>query len=93
MGATTIQRSEVLGLWDIKENPDGSMHTFSVKFIKKNGEVVFIQHGTPCGLNMNLKKNRMRGIREVDENFNALGHPIPVNIDLIIEFNKLRVKI
>ena len=52
-----------------------------------------IKHGTPCGLKMDMKKNRMRGISEVDENFNKIGHPIPVNIDLIIEFNNLRVKI
>jgi len=89
----TIQRSEVLQLWDIKETPDGLMHTFQVKFITKKGKLVHIKRGTPCGLNMDMKSNRVRGIIEVDDNYNKIGHPTPVNIDLIIEFNNLRVKL
>jgi hypothetical protein len=88
----TIRRSEVLQLWDIKEDPNGRMHVFSVKFITKTGKLVHIKRGTPCGLNMDMKSNRMRGIIEVDDKFRKIGHPTPVNIDLIIEFNNLRVK-
>ncbi|MCD4681121.1 MAG: hypothetical protein K8S00_12120 [Bacteroidales bacterium] len=93
MEAKTIQRAEVLKSWDIKEDPDGRIHTFSVKFVTKTGKIIDIKRGTPCGLNMNMKENRMRGIIEVDEKYNKIGHPTPVNIDLIIEFNNLRVKI
>ncbi|NQT78052.1 MAG: hypothetical protein HQ565_10080 [Bacteroidetes bacterium] len=82
-----IKLSTVLAQLDEKVLPDGSQKTFSIKFIKKNGELVYYPRCVSCGLNMNLKANAMRGVRLVDRNFDPLDHHTPVYIWSILEFN------
>lgn len=82
-----IRRRIVLQEIDVKTNPDGSQVVFSIQFDKKNGERVYYPRAVACGLKMNLKDNRMRGVIPVDVNGNAIGHPTPVGIDRIIQFN------
>ena len=77
--------------FDIKETPEGNQMVFSIKFIKKDGELVFIPAAVACGLSCNMAKNRLRGVMPIDENLNRIGHPYPVNIDAIIEWNGLKV--
>ncbi len=83
----SIRRNDALREYDVKETPSGRQTTFSIKFLKKNGEVVFLPKAVASGLNMNMKEHRMRGVVAIDEKGNKIGHVYPVNIDFIIEWN------
>ena len=87
-----IRRNLVLKEFEAKETPDGKQRVFSIKFVKKDGELVFIPRAVATGLKMNMKENRMRGILPVDENGNACGHVTPVHIDSLIEYNGIKVR-
>lgn len=89
--AETIRRNLMLRELDIKETPQGQQSVFNIKFVKKNGELVFIPRAVACGLKMNLKENHMRGVIPVDARGDSAGHPTPVNIDSIVEWNGMRV--
>lgn len=91
MGA--ILRVQALREMDIKENPFGKRITFSIKFIKKNGEVVFLTHAICVGLRFRMQGTRFRGVLPVNAKGDAIGHVYPVNIDNIIEFNNNTVKL
>ncbi|NQU85269.1 MAG: hypothetical protein HQ541_05865 [Mariniphaga sp.] len=85
--ANTIRRNLALKEYDIKENPNGKQTVFSIRFIKKNGETVFLPRAVACGLPYSLKENRLRGVVPVDEGLNLTGHVYPVNIDAIVQWN------
>lgn len=85
--ADTIRRNYALREYDIKETPSGRQMTFSIKFIKKDGEIVFLPRAVACGLPYNLKDNRARGVIAVDNKGDKTGHAYPVNIDLMLEWN------
>ena len=87
-----IRRNLVLKQYEAKETPDGKQTVFSIKFVKKDGELVFMPHAVAAGLKMNMKENRMRGVLPVDENGNACGHVTPVNINSLIEYNGIKVR-
>ena len=82
-----IKLSTVLSQLDEKLGPDGNPNTFSIKFVKKNGELAFYNRCISTGLNLNLKSNAMRGVRRVDREFNPMDHHTPVYILSILEFN------
>jgi len=86
--ATTIRRNLALKEYDIKETPDGKQVVFSIKFVKANGEIVFMPRAVACGLKQNMKNNRLRGVLPVDAQNNSIGHPTPVSINAILEWNK-----
>lgn len=88
----TIRRNLLLKDMEATEKPDGSQNVFSIKFVKKDGELVFIPMAVATGLKMNMKENRMRGILPVDAKGNAAGHVTPVHIDGLIEYNNAKVK-
>lgn len=85
--AESIRRNVALREYDIKETPSGRQVVFSIKFLKKNGELIFLPTAVACGLPFNMKENRMRGVVAVDDNGDKIGHPYPVNIDLFLEWN------
>jgi hypothetical protein len=87
----TIRRNLLLKEYDIKELPTGKQPVFSLKFVKKNGELVFMPRAVACGLNAGMKTNRLRGFMPVDAAADGIGHPTPVNIDAIIEWNGMQV--
>lgn len=89
--AETIRRNLALREYDTKETPDGKQVVFSIKFIKKNGELVFIPKAVACGLSQNLKSNRLRGVIPVDRDNEQIGHPTPVNINAITEWNGKKI--
>lgn len=89
--AETIRRSLVLQEYDIKETTRGKQPVFSIRFVKKNGELVFIPRAVACGLPFNAKENRMRGVLPVDTYGNATSHPTAVHIDAIMEWNGKKV--
>lgn len=88
----TIRRNLALKEYELKETPDGKQSTFSIRFVKKNGEVVFIPRAVAAGLPFNGKDNRMRGVLTVDSENNASGHVTPVHIDGIIEWNGKKIR-
>lgn len=89
--ATKIRRNLMLKEYDVKETPDGKQTTFSIRFIKKNGEIVFMARAAACGLTANMSKNSIRGIVPIDLKGDKIGHPTPVSIDAIIEWNGMEV--
>ena len=86
-----IRRNLMLREYDIKDTPAGKQTVFSIKFIKQNGEMVFMPRAVACGLTANMKKNRLRGVVPIDFKGDKIGHPTPVNIDAIIEWNGMEV--
>lgn len=89
----TIYLDRVLAEMDMAVKPDGSANTFSIRFVKQNGESVFVFRAIKSGLKMNLKKHAMRGVRPVDKMLNTIGHVYPVWIWAITEFNGHKVKL
>lgn len=89
---STIRRKTVLQEMDIKTNPrTGEQIVFSIQFDTLNGERIYYPRAICCGLNMNMSANRYRGIIPVDKHKNRIGHPTPVGIDRIIQFNGMEV--
>lgn len=89
--AAKIRRNLVLKEYEAKETPDGKQTTFSIKFVKKDGELVFMPRAVASGLPFNMKNNRMRGVLPVDERGDSAGHVTPVHIDGIVEWNGFKV--
>ncbi len=89
--ADKIRRNLMLREYDMKETPAGKQTTFSIKFIKQNGEVVFMPRAVACGLTANMSQNRIRGVLPIDLEGNKISHPTPVSIDAIIEWNGMDV--
>jgi hypothetical protein len=85
--AESIRRNYALREYDIKETPDGKQVVFSIRFIKNNGESVFLPRAVACGLSCNMKENRLRGVVAIDAKGDKIGHIYPVSIDLITEWN------
>ena len=89
--AETIRRNLALREYDVKETPGGKQTVFSIKFVKNNGELVFIPRAVACGLSQNMKDNHLRGVLPIDAKGDSSGHPTPVNIDAITEWNGKKV--
>ena len=87
-----IRRNLALKEYEIKETPDGKQTIFSIRFVKKNGEIVFISRAIAAGLPFNNKDKRMRGVLPVDRDNNSSGHVTPVHIDGIIEWNGKKIR-
>ena len=86
-----IRRADVLREYDIKESPSGKQLVFSIKFVKKSGELVFLPRAVATGLPWNLAENRQRGVIPVDASGEKIWHIYPVRIDNILEWNGNRV--
>jgi hypothetical protein len=86
-----IRRADVLREYDIKSDPHGKQVAFTIRFIKINGESVFLPRAVATGLNWNVAESRMRGIRPVNSELDPIGHIYPVRIDNITEWNGKRV--
>jgi hypothetical protein len=89
--AETIRRNDALREYDIKETPSGKQTVFSIKFITKTGQLIFLSRAVASGLPFSVKDNRMRGVVAIDQHGDKIGHPYPVNIDLITEWNSKRI--
>lgn len=67
--------------------------TFTIQFYKANGELVTLPRALSCGLRMNMKTLRKRGVQPTDASGNAIGHVYPVCIDNIRMFNNRQITI
>ena len=88
-----INRNLALKKFELKDAPKGKQVTFSIKFVKKNGDLVFIPRAVAAGLRFNIRNNCMRGVLPVDADNNVSGHVTPVHIDGIIEWNSKKIKL
>lgn len=86
----SIRRIDVLREYDIKDI-HGKQVKFSISFVKKNGELVFLPSAVACGLPYHVAANRQRGVIAVDKNGDKIGHVYPVCIDNIVEWNGKKV--
>ncbi len=87
-----MKRHEVLKAITYKEDGLGKPVVFSIKFrTKGSGELIFIPQGIACGVKGNMSANRLRGVQPVDDKGNYTGHPTPMSIDRIVEFNGEKV--
>lgn len=92
MDRPTIKLSTALAELDENVLPDGKQKIFSIKFIKKNGELVYFKRAVKTGLNkVNLKANNLVGVLPIDESGKSISHPTPVVIWNIVGFNGKRV--
>ena len=88
-----IRRADVLREYDIKETPQGRRVVFSIKFVTRSGELVFLPRAIASGLPWNVAENRQRGVMPVDQSGEKTSHVYPVRIDNIIEWNGKRVSL
>lgn len=88
----TIKRNQVLDELDIRTLPDGRKRIFSIKFVTKEGKLIFLPQAYACGAGrMNNKRFRVRGIQPCDCKGNPEYHPYPVCIDSILQYNGKKV--
>lgn len=72
---------------ELHEDTSGRKHLFSIKFVNKKGEVAYFPHAYSCGLRADMKTNRLRGVNPCTPNGLSIGHPTPVCIDNLLEYN------
>jgi len=89
----SIRRNLALKECEIKVTPDGQQVKFSIKFVTKGGEIIFIPCVIAAGLRFDMKYYCMRGVLPIDSENNASGHVTPVHIDEIIEWNGKKVRL
>lgn len=88
----TIRRNLALSDMDIRFDESGKRRIFSIKFVSKEGKLYFIPQAYACGAGrMNNKEYQLRGIQPCNCKAEPEGHPYPVNIDLILEYNKQKI--
>lgn len=90
---SVIRRNLALKEYEVKETPEGRPVIFSIRFVKRSGELVYYPRAIAAGLRFNMKENRMRGVLPVDEWCRAAGHVTPVHIDGITEWNGKKIKL
>jgi len=87
-----IRRNAMLADMDVRTNPDGTRRLFSIKFVTQEGKLYFIPQAFARGAGkMNMNDWRLRGIQPCDCKGFPEGHPYPVLIDNILEYNKYKV--
>lgn len=88
----TIRRNLALADMDIRTDERGRRRIFSIKFVSKEGKVYFMPQAYAYGAGrMNMKEYQLRGVQPCDCKGNPEGHPYPVDIDLILEYNKKKI--
>lgn len=87
----TIRRADCLREMETREDAYGHRVLYSIQFYSKKGEVVYFVHAFTCGLRVNMKQNRLRGVQPCDSAGNKVGHVVAVSIDNIRMFNGKRV--
>jgi hypothetical protein len=86
----TIRLDEVLKEFDNKEKGNVK-DAFSIVIVLKSGERRKLNKAVKVGQGFSLKNHEMRGVLEVDENGKSKGHPTPVSIWAIPQYNDKKV--
>ena len=87
----TIRRVDALRQMELREDENGKRIYYAIQFFDKNGNCIYFSRAYTCGLRCDMKKNRMRGIQQVDAAGNKINHIVPVSIDYLREFNHQRI--
>lgn len=89
----TTRRYDALREMDITTHPDGSVRLFSIGFVLKDGEYVYLPFAKKGGLRCDITRQRVRGIIPCIANGQQMpqSHPYPVSIDNILLFNGKKV--
>lgn len=74
----------VLADWDETKLPNGEFKYFSVGYIKKNGEFVYLKRCKKSGLRFSMKDHNMKGALPVDQQGNPSDHVHPIWIHSIM---------
>jgi hypothetical protein len=83
----TTELNAVLADWDEQFLPNGREKFFSVGFVNKKGEFIFVSRARRSGLRkQNMKANDLKGLMPVDADGNQSGHIYPVWIHSILYF-------
>ena len=80
----TTDLNAVLADWDEHHYPNGNVKYFSVGYIKKNGEFVYLKRCKKIGLRFSMKDFNMKAAQPVDTQGNAIGHVHPIWIHSIM---------
>lgn len=88
-----IQRSDALREMNVKTLPDGSRNVFSLRFVTKSGESVYLPYCYQLGFSEQQRASglRRRNVQPCTDDGTRLGNPVSVAIDLITEYNRMRV--
>jgi len=86
-----IRKQEALQLMENDETNNGKRKIFSIKFVTKQGEVVYLPYAYSSGLKADMKANRLRGVTPCTANGQKTGHTYPVCIDNILSLNNKTV--
>ena len=62
----SIRRNLALKELEAKDTPDGKQVASPIKFVTKNGELVFMPRDVAAGIRFDMRSNRMRGVLPVD---------------------------
>ena len=79
----------VLADWDEGKLPDGNTKFFSVAYIKKNGEFVYLKRAQRSGLRANMKALDLKAAQPVNQSGNKIGHVHPIWIHSILFYRGL----
>lgn len=77
----------VLADWDEGKLPNGNPKYFSVMYVKKSGEAVYIKRAVRSGLRADMKANDLKAAQPVDKNGNPIGHIHPIWIHSILFYS------
>lgn len=69
----------------------GKHNFFSIGFIQKDGTYTYVPKALKCGMRFKIKGSDMRGVLPVDSKGKAIGHPYPVSIFAIVDFNSKKL--
>lgn len=89
----TIARLDMLRDISVKETSKGK-RLFSIKFVTKEGEVVYYPYAFDAPIRSELQSKRYIGVMHSSSTGQAISsHPTPVCIDNILEYNHQQVTV
>lgn len=87
----TIRRYDVLREMDITTTPEGRVRLFSIAFVTKTGEYIYLPFARKGGIRADMKRVRCRGVIPCSSTGQPIGHVYPVSIDNILQYNGKQV--
>lgn len=76
---------------DITTTPEGKLRLFSIGFVLKDGEYVYLPFAKKGGIRADMNRQRVRGILPCSSTGQVTGHVYPVSIDHILQYNEKKV--
>lgn len=90
----TISRLDMLREISTKETSSVERKLFSIKFVTKGGEVVYLPFAYDTPIRPELQSKRFIGVMPSSSTGQSISsHPTPVLIDNILEYNHQQVTV